>query len=260
MPTIKDKLYFNFGGTWSSEFGLMHVVLDSGMYEETFGASRDLNETKVRGNPKPMLHSVEESPLEFDMVLAFEGQYTDQSIDKVVRWLFKDYYRPLYFEGGEGKVYNCILVDDSTIVHNGLKEGYVRIRMRCDSPNTYSPYIITGKLTVTGSATLTVNNDGHFDVYPEISIKKLGAGSITIESLDDFGSIFEVRDLTNQEDLYINCEKEIITTDIIGVYRFDNVIGDYPRIVCSDDSVQENRFKITGDCEIQFRFKNRYRF
>lgn len=258
MPTIKDKLYFNFDGIWSNDFKLLNVVLDSSMYDEQFVATREIVETKVKGNAKPMLHSVDTSPLQFEMNIAFESAYTDDDIDKIIRWLFVDYYRPLYFEGKEDKVYMAMPVDDSTIVHNGLNEGYVTISMRCDSSNVYSPTVTTDVETVTGEKTIQINMDGHFDTYPEISIKKLGAGVVTITSLDDDGSIFEIRNLTNMEDLYINCEKEIIQTDIVGVYRFGDVIGEYPRLVFGLNGI--NRFKVEGDCEIQFRYKNLYRF
>lgn len=254
MPTIKDKLYFNFGGISSRDFKILSIVLDKGMYEETLVSSREIKETEIKGS-KPMLNSIDNSPLEFEMTLAFEDKFTKEDIDKVIRWLFVDYYRPLYFEGREDRVFMCFPVDEAQIVHNGLNEGYLTLKMRCDSSNVYSPLITTPLETVSTSSTITLENDGHFEVYPEISFKKNGVGTITIENLDDGGSIFEVRDLTDQEDIYINCEKEIIQTDIIGVYRYDNIIGDFPRLVHGS-----NRLKITGDCTIQFRYKNKYRF
>ncbi|UGO51068.1 tail protein [Bacillus phage vB_BanS_Nate] len=256
MPTIKDKVHFNFNGVSSRTHKVMHVVLDSGMYEENFVASRELNETTVRGNKKPMLHSVEETPLEFEMVIAVDGKYTDAQIDGIIRWLWTDYYKPLYFEGKENKVYYCMPIGDASIVHNGLSRGYFTITMRCDSSLVYSPTMTTSSTTVTTTPqTITINSDSHFDVYPEISIKKSGVGHVTLEFLDDKGNIFEVRDLTNAEDIYINCEKEIIQTDIIGVYRYDKIVGHFPRLLYG-----QNRVKITGACQIQFRYKNTYRF
>ncbi|MCR4361980.1 phage tail family protein [Bacillus subtilis] len=257
MPTIKDKLYFNFDGKSSRDFKLLSVVMDNGMYEETMVSSRDINETEIRGSSKPMLNSIKDTPLQFELTLAFEQAYTDDDIDAIIRWLFVDNYRPLYFEEKEDKVYMCLPVDDTKIVHNGLREGYFTITMRCDSSNVYSPVVTSESVTVSAdtSSTIIVPNHGHFEIYPEISLKKNGAGTIVIESLDDNGNIFEIRDLTDQEDIYINCEKEIIQTDLIGTYRYDKLIGDFPRLVYGD-----NRFKVTGACTIQFRYKNRYRF
>lgn len=255
MPTIKDKLRFNYDGVWSDTYGLIHVVLDNGMFEESFGASREIVETEVKGSNKPLHHGFTESPLAFDMTIAFKGTWKDEDIDKIIMWLYKNSYKPLYFEGSEDRVFMCTPVDQPTIVHNGLKQGYFTIQMRCDSSNLYSPHITTPLTNVTTTSTITINSNSHYDIFPEISIKKTGAGVVTIESLDDGNNIFEVRDLTDQEDIYINCEKEIIETDIVGVYRYDKIIGEFPKILNGS-----NRFKITGACQIQFRFKNKYRF
>lgn len=255
MPTIKDKIRFNYDGVWSDTYGLMHVVLDNGMFEEAFGSSRELVETEVKGSNKPLHHGFREAPLTFEMTIAFKDKWTDGDIDNIIRWLFQDRYKPLYFEGKEDRIFMATPVDQPAIVHNGLREGYFTIQMRCDSSNLYSPHITTPLTTVATSSTITINSNSHYDVFPEISIKKTGAGKVEIISLDDGNSIFEVRDLTDQEDIYINCEKEIIETDIIGVYRYDKLIGDFPRILHG-----VNRFKVTGACQIQFRFKNKYRF
>lgn len=255
MPTIKDSLHFNYNGIWSDTYGLIHVVLDNGMFEETFVAPRKINETKVRGNSKPLFHSIEDDPLEFDMVIAFEDGFDAVKIDAIIRWLFVDYYKPLYFEGKEDKIYYCMPVNDSKIVHTGLSKGYFTLKMRCDSSNVYSPYITTNMETVVGIKTITIENEGHFDIYPEISILKNGNGTVTIQSLDDGGKIFQVSNLNNNEDIYINCEKETIETNLIGVYRYDNIVGDFPRLIYGT-----NRFQITGDCNIQFRYRNKYRF
>jgi phage-related protein len=255
MPTIKQSLNFNYDGVWSEEYGVVHVVLDSGMYEETLVATRDINETKVRGNSKPMLYGVEDSTLSFDMTIAFEKRFTDDDVDRLIRWLFSNHYKPLYFEGKEDRVYYCMPTGDSNIIHNGLNEGYIAITMRCDSPYVYSQNIITPKETVSTTKTITLQNDGQFTVFPEISLKKSGNGKITIESLDDGGDIFEITYLANGEDIYLNCEKEIIESDAPGVYRYDKLNGHFPRI-----NYGANRFKITGACTIQFRYKNIYRF
>lgn len=255
MPTIKDKLHFNFDGIWSNTFGLINVVLDKNLFEENFIANREIIETKKKGNSKPLFHSFDDTPLEFEMVIAFEEGFDDNKIDSIIRWLFVNSYRNLYFEGKENKLFRCMPTGESKLNHNGIGQGYFNITMRCDSSNVYSPTIVTNLETVVGTKTITIENDGHFDIYPEISFKKNGVGTVTIESLDDYDNIFEVRDLTDLEDIYINCEKEIIQTDAIGIDRYDNLIGEFPRLIYG-----QNRFKITGDCQIQFRYKNKYRF
>lgn len=256
MPTIKEKLHFNYDGIWSSNFGIISVNVDSGMFEETFVADRELLETKVRGG-KPLFHGLDSSPLEFDMIIAFEKEFTDSDVDAVLRWLFTDYYKPLYFLGKENKIYYCMPVDSSKIVHNGLRQGYISLKMRCSSSNVYSQNILTNSYNVAGSIIVELENDGHYDIYPEISIKKVNQkGEVIIENLSlNSYKIFEIRDLEISEGVYINCEKEIIETDMIGLYRYDNLVGHFTKLIHG-----KNDIKITGDCIVQFRYKNKYKF
>lgn len=254
MPTIKEKLYFNFDGIWSDSFNLISVSTDGGMFEETFVATRNINETAIRGSNKPLLHSVDSDPLEFELTVAFERGFSEEDLDEIIRWLFVDYYRPLYFDGKEDRVYRCMPIGDSSIIHNGLRQGLFTITMRCDSSNLYSPKTKTPKVDVINSDIVSITNDGHFDIYPEISLLKKGNGVITIESLDDGNNIFEIRNLTDLEDIYIDCEREIIETDAVGVYRYEDIVGQFPRVLFG-----KNRFKIIGNCEIQFRYESKYK-
>lgn len=258
MPTIKDSLYFNYDGISCRDFGLININLDNGMFEETLVASRSINETKTRGNDTPLFHSVEEDPLEFSLSIAFTRKFTDEDIDDIIIWLFQDIYRPLYFEDKPNKVFYCMPIGDSAIIHNGLKEGYVTINFRCRSSKIESPVQTTpthnfSSNTESGGK-VTIVNEGHVDIFPEISIEKIGNGHVTIEK---DGEIFEIRDLTNLEKIYVNTEKEIIETDIVGVYRYENVIGDFHDMILS---VGSNEFTIKGDCKIAFRYKYKYRF
>lgn len=256
MPTIRDKLYFNFDGRWSSEFGIISVVLDNSMFEDVLVSSREVSVSRVSGSRKSNLQSIEDQPLEFELNLAFESKFDNGKIDDIIRWLFVDYYRPLYFEEADGRIYYCMPDGESKITHNGLSEGYITINMKCISSSLYSPIIASSVYNV-GNDTKTVSifNDGHFTVYPEISIEKIGNGKVTITSVNDGGKIFEVLNLTDTEGIYIDSDREIIESDIVGVNRYDDVLGEYPRL-----KYGKNNFNISGNCIIQFRYRNEYRF
>lgn len=256
MPTIKEKLYFNYNGRSSREFGLIHINTGSGMFEETLIPRRNIRETKIRGNDKPIYYEVEHDPIEFSMEIAFEGEFTDELIEEVIDWLFTDYYCELYFEGKENRVFICMPVDDTNLIHNGLQQGYVTLTMRCNSPYIYSPIILTPLETVTTSKTITITNNGFKDIYPEISIKKIGDGNIEIKNITDNNKTFLIQNLVNGEDIYLNCEQEIIETDAIGVYHYSDIVGDFPKLI----KRTTNTIQITGDCQIQFRFREKYRF
>jgi phage-related protein len=192
------------------------------------------------------------------MQIAFEDGFTDEKINEVVLWLFQDNYKPLFFEDKEDRLFYCIAVGDSSIAHNGLKEGYITISMRCDSPYVYSNVYVSEEYNLSTNTIeypITLENKGHFNMFPEISIRKIGTGHITITNISNGGEIFEIRDLTNLEEIYINSEKETINTDIIGVYRYDKVIGNYLELPYG-----KNIIKVKGKCMIQFRYQYKYKF
>ncbi|SDX95987.1 phage tail domain-containing protein [Thermoactinomyces sp. DSM 45892] len=254
MPTTKDRLHFNYDGISSRKFGLIQVNLDSGMFEEALIAERAIQETEVRGQ-KPLFHSIEESPLEFDLTLAFERKFNESDLDNIILWLFPDTYKPLYFEDKPNKIYHCLPVGNSSITHNGLNQGYLTVTMRCDSPRIVSPLYYTPEVEVANEqkTSITIENKGHLTIYPEISIKKIGAGNITLMKDE---KIFEIRDLTDQEDIYLHCEKEVIETDLIGFYRYDQIIGDFSTLSLQRGT---NKIEIEGACKIQFRYRFLYK-
>jgi phage-related protein len=227
------------------------------MFEERFHASRTINETKVKGNDTPLFNGIDEDPLEFTLTLAFTDEYTDDTIDNIILWLFQDTYKPLYFEDKPNKIYYCMPNGDASIAHNGLKQGYLTVNMRCKSSKIYSPEQLTPQYDLSNnveSYNVTINNGGHVDIYPEISIIKIGAGNITFTK---DGQIFEVRNLADAEEIYINCEREIIETDAVGVTHYDDVVGDYFDIVLNRG---DNIINIQGTCKIQFRYVLKYKF
>lgn len=257
MPTMKESLYFNYNGISCRTHNLMNVNLDGGMFEEAFHASRSIIETKVRGSDTPLYSGIEEEPLEFQMTIAFTKTFTDADIDNIILWLFQDTYKPLYFEDKPNKIYYCMPNGDSQIAHTGLREGYITISMRCKSSRVYSPKqtsTLYDLSTNSGRYVINIDNKGHVPIFPEISITKVGLGNITILIN---GKIFEIRNLKDREQVYINCEKEIITTDMVGMYLYDSVIGDFHDI---EFKCGNNTFQVEGKCKIQFRYVFKYKF
>lgn len=257
MPTIKEKIYFNYDGIWSSSFGLINVNIGNDMFEENLTASRSIIETQPRGQNKPLHQGFNNEPLEIPMTIAFTEKYTDEKIYEIIDWLFQDYYKPLYFHDREDRIFYCMPVGDSKIIHNGLNQGYFTITMRCNSPFVYSPVILSEIYDLSEETTKNIElfNNGYGDLYPEISIEKIEDGNVSIRNLSNNGEMWELRNLTNLEKLYINCEKETIQTDLVGLYRYNDVYGIYPRLIKG-----RNLLEISGKCKVQFRYQYKYRF
>ncbi|MGV2886799.1 phage tail domain-containing protein [Paenibacillus taichungensis] len=148
--TIRDSLHFSYAGIKSTDFGIINVNLNSGMQEEILFPSRKIVEEKVKGNDRPYFMGIETEPLQFSVSFAFEETWNTVKIREVTRWLTQhDYYQELYFASEDGlgpeRIFYATVVDESKLVHNCLKQGYVDLTFRCDSPYSYSP-IMTSRL------------------------------------------------------------------------------------------------------------------
>lgn len=141
---IRSSLYFEFAGKKSIDFGIINVNMSSGMQEETFVASREINETKIRGRDRPYFHGVKSDPLKIKVSFAFEDTFDTDKIREVARWLTdQTNYQPLIFSENNERIYYAMVVGDSTLIHNCLSQGYISLEFRCSDPYSYSPEILS---------------------------------------------------------------------------------------------------------------------
>ena len=259
VPTIKEKIVFNYDGKWSDTFGLMNINLDNGMFDESLVSMRNIIESTHKGLEKPLFQGFQNEPLEFEMSIAFVEKFTDNKLSEIIDWLFQGFYKPLYFEDREDRIFYCTPVGDSRIVHNGLKEGYFTVTMRCNSPYVYSPLIVseTYELLDGKAKEIEIFNDGFEDLYPEICIEALENGKVVFQNLKVQSHRWEISNLTNTEEVYIDCKKGIIksSNEDIGVYHYEDTTGTMLRLLKGS-----NLIKITGKCKVQFRYQFKYRF
>lgn len=148
--SIRDSYYFSYAGIVSETFGIYNVNINDGMQEEPLAASREINTVSIKGRDRPYFQNIKKDPLKFSVSFAFEDRYDTQKIREVTRWLTEqDYYQELFFTNDLGrnpeKIYYALVVDDPTLIHNCLKQGYVKLTFECDSPYAYSP-IMTSRL------------------------------------------------------------------------------------------------------------------
>lgn len=249
---MKEGLQFSYDGIYSDDMGLYNVSVDtSGMYQESFLSNREIRETSIRGNDKPYFQGVHRAPLSLTLSFAFQDSYNEDKIRAVARWLDQDYYKPFYTLDNTDRIFYCMLNSNPTLVHNGLKQGYVTLEMRCDSPYSYSPQFMSSVYTITNSGTITFTNNGDVNCYPEIWITKVGTGDISIVNTSNKSQEFKFTNILDGEQLYVDNERNYIeSTDSIDPYRysnFNNVYLEMRRGV--------NNLNVTGSCSIQFRYQ-----
>lgn len=261
MALIKGEYYFNFDGISSKKWDLMIVNLNNGMYEDMFLSNRSISTQKPHGRTKTMLQKIEEEDISFELELAFMKGFNDQIIEEVALWLRTNYYRPFYFENRPDRLMYAMVVDESLTSHMGVpdnNEGYIKIKVQTNSAKMFSQKILTSKYPIPSSGTYDINFEikGHEETFPEISITTK-AKDILFETVIDgkVDNIFEIHNLTKGEGLYLDCYRETIESEIVGVFHYDDTIGHYPTL-----PLGSSKLRITGECEIQLRYQHIFVF
>jgi predicted phage tail component-like protein len=252
---IRESEYFMFAGRNSADYGIMNVSINSGLYEEPFLANRTIKEVTIRGKESPYLQEVTRDPKSFSVTFAFEDTWDDDLINEVSRWLDVDFYQPLTFSAEQEKVYYAMPVNDSTLTHNGLKQGYVTLTFRCDSPYSYSHLKVTpwNDFSKLSTNTIDIYNYGTKPILPEIYFMKIGDGDLTITNLSNKGMVSQFVTLLDNEEIYVNGECQIIETNLDNIWRYDNFNDNYLEL-----SYGKNTLQVDGKCKIKFQY--RYKF
>lgn len=252
---IRQYTNFQYNGSNSIDMGVTHCSVDSGLYEELFTARRTLVETQTEN--RRYFKKIINEPLEFPMALYFDQELTQENIQAHVKWLFPDYYKPLYFENQVDRIFYCMPIDEPIIRHNGAGQGYLVVNMRCFDAYIYArPVTHTFDLsanTVSGM-TIVLDNTGDIDVYPVLEIT----------NLVDNQTVKIVNNVTNEETTFtglslgevvtLDNDKEEISTSVPGVYRFSNHNDVFLRIVGL-----QNQFTVYGQCNLEFTYQCKYK-
>lgn len=253
---IRESSHFYFNGRKSTDFGIQNVAIVDGFYSEQVMPDRQINEVQIRGRYKPYFVDVVEEPKTLQLRFAFMYSWNEKLINDVLRWLNVSYYRRLYFEEGLDNVYYAMPVDNVRKIHNGLKQGYLELNMRCDSGRSYSHDIIKTYNTKELSEwrgvkepEIVIGNKGHYDMYPKIWIEKIDKGDISIRNRSDNNRLFEFKDIEIGEKLYVDCEEEFIQTNLERTYRYDNFNDKYLVLPYG-----ENRLLLSPNMKIKFKY------
>lgn len=252
---ISESLYFMFDGVKSSDFGIMNVSIKDGLYEEQFIPSKTIREETVRGRSKRYFQGIESEPLEIPLSFYFTDTWDNDKIRQIARWLSVDYYKPLIFSENPDRIFYAMPIQDFKVIHNGLKQGYLTLTMRCNDSYSYSPEYLSpiydlSSNTVDGTI-IEFENKGDENLYPEMWIEKVGAGDISIINLSNGGKEFRMTGLADAETVYIDNENEDIETDLSQTYRYNNHNGVFVEIL----KWSVNRLKVVGNAKLRFRYQ-----
>lgn len=250
---MREGLMFVYDGVRSDDMGLYHVNIGNGLMEESFIAGKEILETHVRGNDTPYFQGVKRSPLSLSLTFAFIDQYDESKIRAVARWLDQDFYKPFYTMDNPNRIWYCMLDSDSRLLHNGLKQGYVELQMRCDSPYTYSQIrnsqVYDLSLNNPNGTKIKIYNYGDIICYPTMTIQKVGDGDISIFNCSVNQEMI-LRGLIDNETITIDSQREFIESDIDGMYRYDN-----HNDIFISFSRGSNQLIIKGNLKMRFQYQ-----
>lgn len=258
---IGESEHFHFAGRKSTDFGIYNVSVTNGLHEELVVASKSIEEVYIPGREEPYFIDVNEEPKTIQLRFSFLEKWNDKLIDETIRWLNVSTYSPLYFEGDIDRVFYVIPIDGIQKMHNGLKDGYLELNMRCNSSKSYSHEIMTPEHDTVKLAekqglefpVIKIGNKGHFSFYPKIWIEKIADGDILIYNKTNANQEFKFENIEIGEKLFVDCQKEIVETSLERTYRYDDFNDSYLKIVYG-----ENILTVSNNMKIRFAF--RYKF
>lgn len=255
---MREAINFNYNGISSEDMGVQIVSTKSGLFEDIFVASRKIVETSTPYTNKPYLHKIALEPLSFSVSI-FINEWKDRdNLSAIARWLTEDTYKPLMFDALPNRVCFAIFEGNSSLIHNGAKDGYINLNVRCNSPYTYSATHLemTDLNDSLVDKLILIYNDGDRFVKPELVITKKESQGLVVIKNETTGQRLEINNLGVDEEVYINCETEEIVSSLEsnGVYRFD----DHNDIWLELSNIEGNVLSISGGCDVKLEFRAVY--
>ncbi|MFS1518492.1 distal tail protein Dit [Bacillus sp. SCS-151] len=249
--SIRSSLDFQYDGIKCSDMGLISISPSSGLYKESFLPTREIREIQVKDNPFPFFQGFDYKPLDIPVTCYFEETYNENKIREVSRWLMKDFYKQLIFDQQPDKIYYAMVSQDSEEIHNGLKQGYVTLTFRCDSPYSFSSIYETEMYINNGSGSLQFENNGDLILKPKFIIEKTNDnGDISFLNVTNGGQEMKFTEITKGEVLTVDCSHNDIETDVPGTYRYSNHNKYFMEF-----GIGNNELILTGDFKYKFFYE-----
>lgn len=256
---MREAINFSFDGISSEDMGVIIASPNGGLFEEAFLPTRNIVETTVSSRNKPYFQRVESSPLSFSLSIFIQEWRDRQNLRQIAKWLMKDYYVPLVFETNPDRVFYAIFEGDSTLIHNGCKDGYVKLNVRCSSPFTYSHTQVFELIQIREatplSKTFSLLNSGDMSIKPRMWItKQNGNGSISIQN-EESNQTLTLSNLLNNEKIFIDLENDTIVSDLeyLNIYRYEDHNNEWIELIEG-----ENTLICNGDFDIEIEYEMVY--
>lgn len=259
-----ESMNFTYDGVSSEDFGVMMINSGTGLFKEPFLAPRSITEKSIAGRDVPLFGGVAEKPLSFPLTIFIEEWEKRDNLRAIARWLNQKEYKPLWFETDPDRRFYALIDGTPMLNHNGIKEGYVTLNVRCMTHYLSSAEKVYKRI-INGYAEDWINNDGDEPFTPRLIIKKIGNGDVKIETFMEGKKInnFHIKDMLDGEIAYVDCGMETIRSSYQENerYLFDLFNHDYLIFTLGNIYNTESSTKIvfTGNFEFIMEYSTAYR-
>jgi phage-related protein len=259
-----ESININYNGVSSASLGLLFIRFENQDNSDTFLSDREVVfDTIQKPNShksQTYMYGVKRQPRKFSAEF-YCDDITDDKKSQIAKWLDINTFAPFYTDDAPERIYYCVLTGSPKYITNG-SQAIVTIEMQCQDEYSYSTLKTNTYdfLLTTGVQTATINNLGDSIISPIIELTLKGNGQTYIFNNNSnsnqtltLATDSSGNQLVDGEKLVIDCNKEIITTDRIGVFRYDNMQGKFLDFVLGTNTI-----KVTGNCRIVFKYQYKY--
>lgn len=245
--------HFIFNGIKSADMGQYLIRTKGGAVSSPFFGGQSVQEDKMKGKLTPYHFGTELQPIEFTIEISpLDEEWTPQRRNEIGRWLVHDTYKPFQTADDLGKYYYCIVTEAPNFELYGNK-GFIPITFRCNSAYAWSPTYIDNFDLSTNSTTaiIELNNLSNINknYRPKIQIELVdGETNVQIRNLSNGGEVLAFTGLSPNETISVDCENEIIVSDLFGSNPFSKFNKVFLELVYGT-----NQLEITGKVKLWFK-------
>jgi len=225
--------FFTFADITSESMGVTFCKYLDQSIKDIFVSSRDIVSETIQHNNKSQnyLYKINKNPHTFKIELYHENLDDDKQRE-IARWFFDQQdYKP-FIPTDTNRVYYILVTGEPEFITNG-KDGIISFDVTTQDSFSYSNWY-TQVFDLSASITtqqITVENLGDIEIYPYLKLNITESNSsIVLTNTTNGGKFISLgtnssNPLVANENIEINLDSEIISTDQLGLYRYSNLLS-----------------------------------
>ena len=259
-----ESQYFIYDGKTSTEMGLYNVRINhSGFVETPLWGQTNIQEDTSRKRLTSYFYGVTREPIKFTVqfMLADENMqpkiWTPEERNRIAKWLVPNVYKKFQTYDDLSKQYYAMITNEVNLNLIGTK-GYVELTFVTNSPFAWTEvYDDTFDLS-DNITTRIIELENKSNVLAQYRPKLVeielvnGETSVQLKNLTNGNKIMKFEGLTANETISIDCENEIMKSNLFGnnpFSKFNRGIKRYWLDLISG----VNQIEVTGMCIIKIR-------